>query len=201
MTHISSSFHPQFKGGLAAPVDQGGYVANLNYMEVHGAYLLHQDFTVVIFNSLLLHGTGNSGPLKRVSCDIRFFPFCGFLPTETHMLVDQPQAFLEDALVSETRETLRAPLLEDAAWLGRTETEQAAPNSILNWPNYLMDLFSGNDRDALARLRRFVNTDLGVDPPEVFISKFHGYPMNEEKLRDIRKRVPLESFVATAGAR
>ena len=46
--------------------------------------------TGVIFNALLFHGTGKLGARRRVSCDLRFFPLCGFLPSEVHFLDDQP---------------------------------------------------------------------------------------------------------------
>lgn len=44
LVHVSSSFHGQFKGGVTTDVDHGGYAPKTDYMEVHGAYLLHQDF-------------------------------------------------------------------------------------------------------------------------------------------------------------
>ena len=44
LVHISSTYHAQFKGGLAREVRRGGYAADSDYMEVHGPYLLHQDF-------------------------------------------------------------------------------------------------------------------------------------------------------------
>ncbi len=266
MAHISSSFHAQFKGGSAAPVDHGGYIADLNYMEVHGAYLLHQDFTgaslptspsaltvwvglnecpdwklrlypgshrlgllcdrwlklddqrlqsvgkaielqakrgtAVIFNSLLLHGTGDSGPLKRVSCDIRFFPVCGFLPTPAHLLVENPRHFLEHTLSTETAETLRAPLLEDMAWAGAGITEHrvlehAAEHSILNWPNYLTTLLQGDPIGAVRHLERFANTKLGVDAAETYISKFHGYAIQEERVLRIRELLASECLTVT----
>ena len=42
--------------------------------------------TGVLFNALMLHGTGNPGSQRRVSCDIRFFPLCAFLPSTVHFL-------------------------------------------------------------------------------------------------------------------
>ncbi|MEP6999582.1 MAG: phytanoyl-CoA dioxygenase family protein, partial [bacterium] len=46
--------------------------------------------TAVIFNSLLLHSSSNPGPRRRLSCDLRFFPLCGFLPSTPHILGSQP---------------------------------------------------------------------------------------------------------------
>lgn len=44
--HVSSSFHAQFKAASAMQhtVDHGGYEQQNKHMELHGAYLLHQDF-------------------------------------------------------------------------------------------------------------------------------------------------------------
>ena len=46
LVHVSSTFHSQFKGRSAEAhaVDHGGYPEGFDYMELHGAYLLHQDF-------------------------------------------------------------------------------------------------------------------------------------------------------------
>ena len=41
---VSTTFHGQFKGGEARPVDHGGYDPNAKYLEVQGQYLIHQDF-------------------------------------------------------------------------------------------------------------------------------------------------------------
>jgi len=154
LAHVSSSFHSQFKGGAVADVDHGGYPQESGYMEVHGPYLLHQDFagasfptspsmvtlwtplnttdhwnlrlypgshrrgllchswlnlkderltqigspfdikaragTAVLFNGLMLHGTSNPGTERRVSCDVRFFPLCGFLPSKVYSLISKP---------------------------------------------------------------------------------------------------------------
>jgi hypothetical protein len=46
--------------------------------------------TAVLFNALLLHGTSKAGAMRRVSCDIRFFPLCAFLPSEVHPLNATP---------------------------------------------------------------------------------------------------------------
>jgi hypothetical protein len=258
LVHISSTFHAQFKGGAAKPVDHGGYEARQDYMEVHGAYLLHQDFTgaslptspsaltlwvglnacpdwklrfypgthrlgllchkwlqledqclkrfgdpvevearpgtVVIFNSLLLHGTGEAGPLRRVSCDIRFFPLCGYLPTETHVLSESPLEAIVEALDDDSGPTLRAPLLEDLALLGRpAAAEDAPPHSILNWAHYLADLRAGQTDRARGHLARFVNLEDGVDGPEVYLSKFYRPEMHEENLRRVRERLVLDA--------
>lgn len=45
MVHLSRDFHAQFKCGATGRVGYGGYASQASFMEVHGAYQLHQDFT------------------------------------------------------------------------------------------------------------------------------------------------------------
>jgi hypothetical protein len=253
LVHVSSTFHAQFKGGKAKPVDHGGYDAKLDYMEVHGAYLLHQDFTganlptspsaltlwvglnacpdwklrfypgthrlgllchkwlqlddaclvrfgdpvevearpgtAVIFNSLLLHGTGEAGPLRRVSCDIRFFPLCRYLPTRPYLLHKSPLEYIGNALESTPGPTLRAPLLEHLALLDRPADVGDVPaHSILNWARYLAQMRAGEAELARRSLERFVNVEAGVDGPEVYLSKFCQPQMHEDTLGDLLLR-------------
>ncbi len=252
--HVSSNFHAQFKGYPAKAVDHGGYQPGLDYMEVHGAYLLHQDFaganiptspsamtlwvglnsckdwtlrlfpgshrhglicsrwlalddtrltalnkpvdiqaepgSAVIFNSLLLHGTSNAGALHRVSCDIRFFPMCGFLPSKTHILGANPCAIMRGNLKTAPGPTLQAPLLEDQVYLGGdVRLDHVGPSSILNWVNYIKRVLRGENDGALSHLNRFVNVEIGVDPPATFAAKFHGKPIQSTTLQSVHERL------------
>jgi hypothetical protein len=254
LVHVSSTFHAQFKGEGAQKVDHGGYSQATEYMEVHGPYLLHQDFagasiptspsamtlwvamndcpnwnlrlypgshrrglicnswlaldderlaplgepidiiaragTAVCFNALMLHGTSNPGPLKRVSCDIRFFPLCGFLPSETHFLDPSPCNALRDGLDHAFSPVLQAPLLEDQVFLGNEIQLGDVPSqSVLNWVRFLSDVVAGRKDEALAHLERFVNTEMGFDSVTAYDSKFRNQPVCEETLRAVRKRV------------
>ena len=207
ISHVSSTFHAQFKGNAAGAVDHGGYNQSSEFMELHGPYLLHQDFagaaiptspsmvtlwtplnttpywnlrlypgshhqgllcnewldlqdsrldalgtpvdiqakegTAVLFNSMMLHGTSNPGPQRRVSCDIRFFPLCGFLPSEPFLLDPDPLETIADGLGRAPGPALLSPLLEDLAFLGTGTTRiplpvfEAPPCSVLNWVNYI----------------------------------------------------------------
>ena len=252
--HVSSSFHGQFKGGGTIDVDHGGYKPETNFMEVHGAYLLHQDFagatiptspsaitlwvplntcpdwnlrlypgshrrgllssewlalddprlaslekpvdvqaargTAVVFNAMLLHGTSNPGPRRRVSADIRFFPLCGFLPSEVHVLGDDPLRRLDERLREETAATLRAPLLEDRVFLGGEIPAEAVPaRSVLNWVSYIDDLTRGRHEQALPHLERFANEDFDATGPATYSGKFHKRPVSAGTLRAVRDRL------------
>jgi phytanoyl-CoA dioxygenase PhyH len=261
IVHISRDFHAQFKCGATGRVGYGGYDSQQSFMEVHGAYQLHQDFTGaslptspsalilwtglndcedwpvriyprshrlgllcrrfvsvdhasltrlgepleiqarpgsgIIFNSLLLHGTGSAGPGRRVSCDIRFFPSCPYLQSLPRSLVESPAAFIEERLARETGETLRAPLLENqaiAACMG--DNVKAAPHSILNWANYLNDVCNGDPDRAADHLARFANAEIGLDSPGTYIEQFHGRPMQPATLERIREFIDPRKSVA-----
>jgi hypothetical protein len=151
----------------------------------------------VIFNALLLHSSSNPGPRRRVSCDIRFFPLCGFLPTDPYVLGTSPMTDLRDGLARADGATLRAPVLEDLAFLGQGSIERGVPRySILNWANYLQTYLGGDPTTALPHMERFVNAVQGVDSAEAYTSKFH--------LRDVhlsgisRLRQVLGNLDATA---
>jgi len=144
----------------------------------------------VLFNSLLLHSSSNPGPRRRISCDIRFFPLCGFLPSLPHCLDARPGQRLSEGLERETGPTLRSPFLETAAFLGGTlPAEDVPPHSMANWGHYVARLVQGDPDGALPLLERFVNEELGFDPPEVFTAKFHDRPMHLEPLRTAAARL------------
>lgn len=146
--------------------------------------------TAVVFNSLLLHASSNPGARRRVSCDIRFFPLCGFLPSTPYILADEPVQGLHEQLAATNTPTLSAPLRSTLAHLGQNMLDpDVPPHSILNWANYLSVLFSGDSDTALPYLQRFVNEDLGVDTAEVFISKFHDRPVYSHVLAGVRDRI------------
>src|SRR5262249_22171700 len=112
--------------------------------------------TAAIFNALMLHGTSNPGSLRRVSCDIRFFPLCGFLPSETHFIGPSPSNALRDGLDRAFSPTLQAPLLEDQVFLGeRIELTDVPPLSVLNWAKYVAHLVGGEPNNARHYLEQF----------------------------------------------
>jgi Phytanoyl-CoA dioxygenase (PhyH) len=252
IVHVSRDFHAQFKCGVTGRVGYGGYDAQASFLEVHGAYQLHQDFTGasiptspaalilwvglndcpdwpirfyprshklglvcrrfvpvdherlpeigqpmefharpgtgIVFNSLLLHGTGDGGGLRRVSCDIRFFPSCPWLGSEPRALVGSPMAFVEDRLDRETASTLRAPLLENLALTGQMgDNVEAPPHSILNWANYLNEVLNGDPMRGPVHIERFANAEIGMEPPAAYVEQFHGRPMQAVTLERIRE--------------
>ncbi|MBC7791994.1 MAG: phytanoyl-CoA dioxygenase family protein [Anaerolineae bacterium] len=151
--------------------------------------------SAVIFNSLVLHSSGKGGPCRRVSCDIRFFPLCGFLPSKPYILGKRPIGALREQLANTTGPTLRAPLLETLAYLGEDVLDPDVPeHSILNWANYLT-LYLRRDADgARPWLERFVNTERGLDTPDIYTAKFHNQPIHLETLEHAKRAISaLES--------
>ena len=142
-----------------------------------------QEGSAVLFNALLLHGTSNPGPLRRVSCDIRFFPLCGFLPSNVHLIGTATLDVLRQALSTESDDVLRAPLLEDSVFLGQDVPPQTLePTSVLNWVQYIAHIARGEHDDAIPFLHQFANASIGADSPEAYIDKFHGKPLYEAPL-------------------
>lgn len=145
--------------------------------------------TGVLFNALLFHGTGKVGALRRVSCDLRFFPLSGFLPSEAHLLADQPLDVLHQLRARAVGPTLLSPVLEQLAFLDEDVHVEGVPeHSTLNWPNYLVELMAGRAETALPYLTRFINTDLLEDPITVFTQKFHNRPIHRDRLSAVRDR-------------
>ena len=142
--------------------------------------------TAVVFNALLLHSSSNPGYRRRVSCDIRFFPLCSFLPSKVHVLGDDALGDFRRGLASDDGETLRAPYLEAAGHMGlRQETVDCPAHSILNWSNFVMHTERGELDAALADLTRFTNAEMGIDGVDAYASKFHGRTLHRSVLDDL----------------
>ena len=142
--------------------------------------------TGVLFNALMLHGTCSPGPRRRVSCDIRFFPLCGFLPSTVNWLHEDPLSAIESGLTRAYGPTLESPLREAEVLLGQMRLQKNVPAlSPLNWTNYLYHALRGELDQALHYLNELTNTTIGHDGPEVYARKFHGRPINVKALKRV----------------
>ncbi len=138
----------------------------------------------VVFNSLLLHSTNSQGPRRCVSCAIRFFPLCGFLPSLPHCLDRAPARRLLQGIAGADGPTLRAPRLETLAYLGALlPDEEVLPHSMVNWAQYVARLVAGDPAGALPWLERFVNTDVGLDPASAYVSALHDRAIHPDPIR------------------
>lgn len=143
----------------------------------------------IVFNSLLLHASSKPGPRRRVSCDIRFFPLCGFLPSLPRVIGDRPADWLREAEAMSPGPTLTAPIRETLAFLGEAVLDESVPeHSILNWANYLHRYLRG-DADAAESMIRFVNQDRGRDTPDIYTAKFHNQPIHPQPIERARQEL------------
>ncbi len=143
--------------------------------------------TAAIFNAMLMHATSNPGPRRRLSCDIRFFPLTGFVPSKPRVIAKKPLKAIREALERGDGPTLQAPLREALAFLGQGRVDAAVPPlSILNWANYVTALLQDGAEAALPHLVRFVNTRLGWEPPEAYLQPLHNRPVHAQTLTALR---------------
>jgi len=261
LVHVSSTFHTQVKGGPteAAAVDHGGYPAQSDFMELHGQYLLHQDFTganipttpsgltlwvglndcddwtlrlhrgshrmgmivdrwlrlddqrlgelgipidvparagqAVVFSSMLVHGTSQPGPSRRVSCDIRFFPLCGYLPTRPHLLARDPLKVLRQS--RETDPVLLAPRQEALTWLGQWQSDQPVELlSPLEWPRFLQASLRGEVDQARQHFDALVHPHLASGSSDTFAQRFFGKAPEQEALQSTWAQLGIDRSTA-----
>jgi len=142
----------------------------------------------LIFHGLELHSTANPGPSRRVSCDVRFFPLCGFLPTVPWVLGEEPAQDLEP--INGDDEILAAPRLETQAWMGRSpDLGTPEEHSILNWVQYIESLVAEDRDGALAHLEQFTNASLTGEAVEVYRDKYHHFATCPETMARARRAV------------
>lgn len=139
----------------------------------------------LVFHGLLLHSTANPGEARRVSCDVRFFPLCGFLPSTPWLLDTDPATELEPPAGDD--EILRASRLEAQVYLGRPPAIDGLPeHSVLNWVRYVERIVAGDRDGALEHLERFTNPALTGETSEVYRKKYHHQPLCEEMIERTR---------------
>ncbi len=256
--HVSSSFHAQFKAARAMQhaVDHGGYQKQNDHMELHGAYLLHQDFagasiptspggltlwagmnecpdwplrlypgshrqglicdhwlanddprlaslgepvhvqacpgTAVLFHAMLVHGSCQPGPRRRASCDIRFFPLCGFLPSQPYFLHDQPLQALADQLETNPPEVIQASLLESQVFLGQPPRPgEVETLSGLNWVHVIQELSRGDEAAAVRHLGQFVNHQISTGTTEDYSRRLLHRAIDGQMLKTLRDRLAV----------
>jgi Phytanoyl-CoA dioxygenase (PhyH) len=135
----------------------------------------------LVFNAMLLHSSVHPGPSRRVSCDVRFFPLCGFLPTVPWILGDDPERDLR--VLPGDNEILRMPRLEAQILLGReSDLEEVPEHSPLNWAKYVEAVRRGDLEGALPYLERFTNPALTGETWDVYRDKYHGQAISRTTL-------------------
>lgn len=155
--------------------------------------ILPQVGNVLIFNAMLLHAS-RVGPSKRVSCDLRFFPFCGVLDSTPCLIADQAVTTLQEKVFQKKGDTLQAPLWETMAYLGHSLPDAAvARHSALHWSRHL-DHFIHSDLEAANRdLRMMVNDDLGFERAETFLDKYSRDRLDPKPYAALLPLLPADS--------
>lgn len=144
--------------------------------------------TAVVFNAMNLHGTSNPGVHRRVSCDIRFFPLCGFLPSRPWFLGDDPSAEL-DRERPDDGPVLRSARLESRAFLGReTEIPEGEQPTDYQWARYVAAVCRG-DEDAAEQLARYANPEVTGETGDIYVRKFHGRALESAMLAEVQERL------------
>jgi hypothetical protein len=142
----------------------------------------------LVFNAMLLHSSVRPGPSRRVSCDVRFFPLCGFLPTVPWILGDDPERDVQ--VLPGDNEILQMPRFETQIFLGRDSHLEVLPeHSILNWARYVEEIHRGNPDGALQHLERFTNPALTGETWDVYRDKYHGQPISRTTLEAAARAV------------
>ena len=146
--------------------------------------------TGVLFHGLALHGSGDSGPVRRVSSDIRFFPMSGFIPSEVRVLGERPIRYLREAIERGESPTLRTPLLTDAALLGWELPLGPYPQrSSENWVGYVAHALRGDLAAAHPYLERMADTRLGIESADTYVARYGSSRIRPESLRSAHRQL------------
>jgi ectoine hydroxylase-related dioxygenase (phytanoyl-CoA dioxygenase family) len=154
---------------------------------------------VLIFNFLLLHGSGaafetppSSGPdPTRISCDLRFFPFCGILDSEASCMRPNPIDWIRERAAGLTDDLLLAPLYETLAYLGQPVQWSALPRySVAHWARFVEGLVKGDENLRKQAIEALVNTEQGFDPVEEYHQRFAAAKLCPRPYESIKEVVP-----------
>jgi len=155
---------------------------------------------VVIFNFLVLHGSGPSvlpstfslGPQPtRISCDLRFFPFMGILDSQAHVLRPDPVGWMKERSAAYTDDFLRAPLFEGLAYLGESIDWPELPrHSVAHWARFAEGLVRGDEAQQRQAIAGLVNTEIGFDALDSYLERFAAAALHPTPYQSIADQVP-----------
>lgn len=162
---------------------------------------------VVIFNFLVLHGSGAalpttypSGPQPtRISCDLRFFPFMGLLDSEAALLRPDPVPWMHEQVRGLSDDLLRAPLWESLAYLGEPIDWPALPeHSVAHWGRFVQGLVTGDAALRDDAIRHLANTTVGFDTIEPYLERFAPVGLVRTPYASIAAQVPQAARMLAA---
>ena len=162
---------------------------------------------VVIFNFLVLHGSGAAvlgeatpGPQPtRISCDLRFFPLAGLLDSEASLRRPDPVAWMREQERALDDDLLRAPLWESLAYLGERIDWPALPDhSVAHWARFVEGLVQQNAAQRDDAIRHLANTAIGFDPIESYLERFAPATLSRTPYASIAGQVPQAARMLAA---
>lgn len=162
---------------------------------------------VVIFNFLVLHGSGAAVPTEypsgpqptRISCDLRFFPLAGILDSEASVLRPDPVAWMREQARVLSDDLLRAPLWESLAYLGEPIDWPALPeHSVAHWARFVEGLVKGDAAEREDAIRHLANTAIGFDTIEPYLERFAPAALTRKPYASIADRVPQAARMLAA---
>ncbi|MGE0812290.1 MAG: phytanoyl-CoA dioxygenase family protein [Vicinamibacterales bacterium] len=161
----------------------------------------------VIFNFLVLHGSGAAVPGEpapgpqptRISCDLRFFPFAGILDSEASLLRPHPVEWIREQERALDDDLLRAPLWETLAYLGEPIHWPSLPShSVAHWGRFVEGLVRGDAAQRDDAIRRLANTTIGFDPIEPYLERFAPAALTRAPYASIAPQVPQAAHMLRA---
>lgn len=153
----------------------------------------------LIFNFLLLHGSGSAFPTSssggpeptRISCDLRFFPFCGILDSEVSCLRPHPIEWVRERVAGLTDDLLLAPLFETLAYLEEPVEWPPLPRySVAHWSRFVEGLIKGDQGLRTRAIEALVNTEQGFDPVGVYQQRFAAAELRSRPYASIERQLP-----------
>ena len=151
---------------------------------------------VLLFNFMLMHGGSNPGPSTRISCDLRFFPFCGIIDSAPVTLQSQPIRWIQSRLDHGLGDMLQAPLCETLSYCGMPMARSTPrPYSNLHWAKFLEAPVKQEIDKGLEATARWVNTEVGFDPVAAYQQRFAQVRLCERPFASIQHMVPEAKHV------
>lgn len=166
---------------------------------------------IVLFHFLLMHGSGAPSATDRyedgydpvrISCDLRFFPFCGVLDSSATSLRPDPIGWIHNRMGELSDDLLLAPLYETLAYCGLPiEWPHLPAYSPAFWAQFIEGLLVHDESRMDAAVENLVNTEAGFDPVTSYQERFRAARLCRQPYESIRESVPEAEPVLSSLAR
>lgn len=166
---------------------------------------------LVIFHFLTMHGSGAAtddplpdveGDPVRISCDLRFFPFCGVLDSEATSLRPDPVAWIREREAGLEDDLLLGPLFETLAYCGLAIDWPDLPEgSVAHWARFVEGVVRGNEAQRRDAIEGLVNTEVGFDALDSYLERFASPALCPRPYASIEELVPESREVLASRTR